>query len=467
MDIMTKIHKKIIFILCIVFIKSAFAVDLMDVYFQALDSDPTFKSAYSKFLAQNEALPQAWSAILPQITADALLGRSNQLVDTGIFDINRTYNNNEWVISASQTIFNYQAWSNIQQAQASIRAALATFNDAAENLILRTASAYLNVLLAKDTLSYAESKKRANKRQLDQAQERFNVGLDAITSVYEAQAAYDQSVAEVIASKNNVHNQNQNLSKLTNHLYEQIAPLRNNQIPLIQPEPNKVEDWVATGLRQNFNLFAAKYNLEAARENIKVKTGGNWPVLSINGSKENSHFDVGDAYSSNPVNTLANNIFIPEEQSLTNVSINLHFPIFQGGLVASQTRQAKYEFQTSSQELEKAYREVIANSHIAFNTIHEGISKIKADRQTLHSQQSSLDSVFEQYKVGTRTMTDVVTAQRNLFEAQKQLATDQYDLINAILNLKYLAGNLNVDDLSQINSWLITTRSRGMIGHPR
>ena len=445
-------------ILCLICTRPVFAVDLMDVYFQALDSDPTFKIAYSKFLSQNEALPQAWSAILPQLTINALMGRTNQLVDTGIFVVNRTYNGNAWSVNASQSIFNYQAWSNIQQAQASIRASLASFNDAAENLILRTASAYLNILLARDTLKYAESKKAANQRQLKQAQDRFNVGLDAITSVYEAQAAYDQSVAEVIAANNNVHNQNHNLSKITNHLYEEVAPLRNNEIPLIQPEPNKAEDWVATGLRQNFNLFVAKYNVEAARENIKVKTGSNWPVLSITGNKENKHFDVGDEMSNNKINTLATNIFIPQETSLTNVSLTMNFPIFQGGLVASKVRQAKYDFQSSSQELEKTYREVISNSHITFNTIHEEISKIKADRQTLHSQQSSLDSVFEQYKVGTRTMTDVVLAQRNLFEAQKQLATDQYDLMNNILNLKYLAGTLSVDDLAQINSWLVTKR---------
>ena len=450
---------------CFVFSQTSAAVDLMDVYFQALESDPTFKSAYSKFLSQNEALPQAWAQTLPQITINSLLGRNSQRVDTGIFLVNRTYNGNTWAINASQDIFNYQAWSNIQQAQSSVRAALASFNDAAENLILRTASAYLNLLLAQDTLSYAESKKRANKHQLDQAQERFNVGLDAITSVYEAQAAYDQSIAEVIAASNNVHNQNHNLSKITNHLYEKIAPLRNNQIPLIKPEPNKVEDWVATGLRQNFNLFVAKYNLEAARENIKVKAGGNWPVLSIKGATENTHYDVGDEISKIKIDSLANSIFVPEEYKLTSVSLNLNFPIFQGGLVLSQTRQAKYNFQSSSQDLEKAYREVVANSHIAFNTIQEGISKIKADRQTLHSQQSSLDSVFEQYKVGTRTMTDVVTAQRNLFEAQKQLATDQYDHINAILNLKYLAGTLSVDDLTQINTWLVTNRASGMIKH--
>ena len=140
----------------------------------------------------------------------------------------------------------------------------------------------------------------------------------------------------------------------------------------------------------------------------------------------------------------------------------MNFPVFQGGLVEAQTRQAQYDFQTSSEKLEQSYREVIVNSQIAFNTIMEGLGKVKADRQTIISQQNSLESTDAQFQVGTRTMVDVVNAQQKLFEAQEQLASDQYDLINAILNLKYLAGSLNVNDLEEINSWLATTRIAGL-----
>ena len=140
----------------------------------------------------------------------------------------------------------------------------------------------------------------------------------------------------------------------------------------------------------------------------------------------------------------------------------MNFPVFQGGLVASQTRQAQYNFQTSSEQMEQVYRDVVVNSRIAFNTITDGISKVKADRQTVISQQNSLESVQAQYQVGTRTMTDVVNAQQHLFQAQEQLAQDQYNLINGLLNLKFLAGTLNVNDLEEINSWLATNRVDGM-----
>ncbi|MDP3561424.1 MAG: TolC family outer membrane protein [Legionellaceae bacterium] len=447
---------------------SAFSADLMDVYHQSLDNDPTFKAAYSNFLAQSEQLPQAWAALLPHIGISALAGRNSQYVSSSLIEVNQNYNMNLWRINASQTVFNYQAWEKVKEASASVKAALAIFNDAAQNLIARTAQSYTKLLLAKDTVNFAEAKKRANKRQYDQAQQRYNVGLDAITSVYEAQAAYDQSVAEVIGAQNNLTNANQELSKLTNHLYEDVASLRNNTIPLINPEPNNVDEWVTVGLKQNYNLYAAKYRLQSAREAIKASAAGNWPVFAIQGNTQDTHQSPAQSGSlpagerPTPANIISsgviNNIFVPREQRVSNIAIAMNMPIFQGGLVASQTRQAEYNFQTSSQQLEKIYRDVIVHSNIAFNTITDGISKVKADRRTVQAQQNSLNSVSAQYEVGTRTMTDVVMAQQHLFQAQEQLAADQYSLINAILNLKYLAGTLNVSDLEEINAWLNTKR---------
>jgi outer membrane protein len=312
----------------------------------------------------------------------------------------------------------------------------------------------LELLYAKDNLNFVDAKQRANKRQLNEAKQRFNVGLDAITSVYEAQAAYDQSLSELISAKNNLINKGENLSKLTNHVYDRVSMLRNNKIPLIRPEPNNVDDWVATGLKQNYSLLAAKYNLAAARNNIKLQSSNNLPSIALQGQTITTHNQTGSDSSS----SLVNSFLVPDKQSTSSVALTMHFPIFQGGLVASKTRQAKFNFQAASNQLEKNHREVVVNIRIAFNTIIDGISKIKADRQTIISQNNSLESVTAQYGVGTRTMTDVVHAQQNLFDAQRQLASNQYDLINSILNLKYLAGTLNVKDLEEVNSWLATTR---------
>lgn len=425
----------------------AHAVDLMDVYKDALDNDPLFKGAYDSYMSSTEAIPQARAALYPQVTISGLRGRYVQdSVGFGLVN-NLTYASTQWQINASQAVFNYQSWMQVRQAKASVRAALATFNAAAQDLMLRTARAYLDILLARDTLEFAEAKKRANKRQLDQAEQRFKVGLDAITSVYEAKAAYDQSIATVISARNNQINRNENLRKLTNHVYQSLVPLRNAQIPLIHPEPDDVNEWIDIGLRQNYTLYSFKYSMEAAREGIKVQAAGGWPTVTLQGAGSQS------------LNTVpGNSFFVPERNSTANVELAVNFPVIQGGMVQSRTRQAQYDFQKASERMESAYRDVVVNSRIAFNTIVDGISKVQADRQTVISQRNSLESTEAQFQVGTRTMVDVVNAQQKLFEAQQQLASDQYDLIFAILNLKSLAGTLNVNDLEEVNSWLATTR---------
>lgn len=442
------------FLIAVIYTTLAQATDLVDVYHQALENDPTFKAAYSTFMSNTELIPQARAALLPQLTVGAQTSYNYLNVDVpGPDGLNgpETYGANQWTLRASQAIFNYQSWAKVQQAKASVKAAHATFNNAAQELILRTAKAYLEVLFSRDTLNFAEAKKRANKRQLDQAQQRFDVGLDAITSVYEAKAAYDRSIAEVISAKNNQINQNENLRKLTNHEYTYLSPLRDSKIPLIKPEPDNVNEWVTTGLKQNYNLFTAKFNLQAARENVKSKSAGAWPTLAVQGNATSVYNGSSNS-----------NFFVPTRQQTANVALAMNFPVFQGGLVEANTKQAQFDFQTSSEQLEKTYRDVVVNSHIAFNTIVDGISKVRADRQTVISQQNSLESTEAQFQVGTRTMVDVVNAQQKLFEAQEQLASDQYRLINAMLNLKYLAGTLNIDDLQEVNSWLATTRVSGL-----
>lgn len=437
--------------LCLVFvilgISKSYSADILDIYRHALENDPLFKQAYSTYMSTTEAIPQARATLYPQLLVSTQIARNIQNVKGGGTAVEATYNSNQWQVTTSQAIFNYQAWAKVQQAKSTVKAAQANFNDAAQDLILRVAKAYFQILLAKDSLDFTEAKKRANKRQFDQAEQRFKVGLDPITSVYEAKAAYDQSVAEVISARNNQINRNEDLRKLTYHVYEHLAPLRNSRIPLIKPEPNNADEWVSTGILQNYKLFTAKYNVQAARENIKAKFSSSWPVFAIQGNAQQlSNESNGSSF------------FIPSKQATANIALTMNFPVLQGGLVQSQTRQAQFDFQTTSQILEQVYREVEVNTRIAFNTIVDGISKVKADRQTLISQQNSLESTEAQFQVGTRTMVDVVNAQRRLFEAQEQLARDQYDYIYAVLYLKYLAGTLSVTDLEEVNSWLMTTR---------
>jgi len=452
--------------------QSLFATDLLEVYYEALENDPTFKSAYSVFMSESQAIPTAAAALLPQLTATGLIGRVYTEVMAGRnLDVNRTYSQNQLSAQASQTLFNLKLWSLLEQARANVRAALANFNDASQSLMLRSTKAYFDVLLAQDNLTNATALRTFNKRQLEQTQERFNAGLDPITTVYQAKAAYDQSCALVISIKNDINTAEQNLTKITNLSYEKIAPLKNKSIPLIYPEPMQADTWVSTSLKQNYKLSAAKFYLEASRKNIKMQFSGHLPSFNIYGSFSETHNKVSPYnLSTSPttnVNQFFNNIFVPAMQRNAVAGFNMSLPIFQGGLVISKTKEAEYQFQNYSNQLESVRRELIANTQITFHTIASGIEKVKADRQSLESQRVSLASIQDQYQVGTRTITDVLYAEQQYTQSKFQYSSDQYALIIQILQLKYLAGTLNVKDLEEINSWLQTKVRVGLSPHSK
>jgi outer membrane protein len=462
-----KRFKKQLCLMALLISHQAYSTDLLEVYYEALESDPTFKSAYSTFMAESQSIPIAAAALLPQLTATGIVGRVYTEVMAGsLLDVNRTYSQNQLTAQATQSLFNLKLWSLLEQARANVRASLANLNDSTQNLMLRTSKAYFDILLAQDNLSNANALRIANKRQLLQAQERFNVGLDPITTIYQAKAAYDQSCAMVITAKNNIITAQQNLSKLTNHTYDSVAPLKNKRIPLIYPEPMQAEAWVTTSLRQNYKLTAAKYYLEASRQNIKMQFSGHIPSFTLFGNFTEIH-NLVQAYNANidpnrSVNQFFNNVFVPQMQRNAIGGVNMSLPIFQGGLVVAKTQEAEYQFQNFSNQLESVKRELIANTQITYYNIASGIEKVKADRQSLESQRVSLESIQSQYQVGTKTITDVLYAQQQYFQTQVQYTSDQYSLIIQILQLKYLAGSLAVGDLEEINSWLATQRIQGL-----
>lgn len=424
------------------------APDLLDIYHQAEYADPVLRQAFNQYLSVKENVPQAMANLLPSVNGSAYYDRIDTDVVNGaspLFGGKETYSQWNYTLSVTQPIFNYALWMAEKQASFGARQAQASFSAAQQDLMIRTATAYFNVLRAKDSLGFAKAKKRANFRQLDQAEQRFKVGLDAITSVYEAQAAYDASKSQVIAGKNNLKNQYERLRKLTNQTYTAIAGLNRDHVPLVKPKPANVMSWVNTALNQNYQLIAAKFANEAAHANVKLKNAGHLPTVNFNAN-----------YSE----TKANGVFAPFASDTTSgvMGVSLNFPIFQSGLIESQTRQATFDYRATRDKYEQTYRDTTVNTRIAYNTIIDGISKIRADRQAVKSAQNSAESTEAQFKVGTRTMVDVVTAQQQLFEAQTVLANDQYDYILALLQIKQLAGTLSVDDLVNINHWLSTHR---------
>jgi outer membrane protein len=289
-------------------------------------------------------------------------------------------------------------------------------------------------------LRYTLAQKRAFKNQLDQAQERYEVGVDAITSVYNARASYDLTVAQEIADRNSVENNLEKLRELTGVYYEKLSTLKEN-FPFLPPNPINVERWVAATNAQNLNLKAALFKVDAAREFIKQAFAGHFPVLNGFGSYDRIK----------PSNT---GFGAPNDQYSSIAGVELKLPIYQGGLITSQTQQARDNYLKSIADMESTERQTDASMRQTYNNILALISKIDADRESIISNESSVESTEAALTVGTRTMVDLLNAQEKLYNAEQMLAEDQYNYITQTLTLKELAGTLGVKDLAAINTWL-------------
>jgi len=427
--------------ICLGIVKPCLATNLIDVYQDALKNDAVYQAAVSTRLSMRETLPQRVAALLPSINGQANLASNYQNITQapsadplGI----STFPSRGVSIAIKQPLFDSGGWFAIKQASSTSKQADAILMSATQALIYRVASAYFKVLLAKDNLRLAQSETTANAKQLEQAQKRVRVGLDAITSVYDAKAAYDKSLAAEITVQNALRNSQEGLRQLTGQTYAKLSGFR-NKLPLLRPQPTNVEQWITTATTYNLTLIASRYGLEAARNNIKIKASGHLPTVNL----------VGSYGRDNGINAGTTN------RNSAVVGLQLEVPLFSGGAIVSNTRQAQYDFQTTSANLDNTYRQVMVTTRQKYNDVLADISRIQAEYQAVKSAQLSLASTEESFKAGIRTIVDVLLAQQNLYDAKRNTAKDQYTYLLDSLALKQEAGTLKPDDLAQINQWLL------------
>lgn len=433
----------------------SYAANLIQVFQQALQSDPTFKAAGEQRLSETQNVPIARSFLLPQLFLSTATSLYN-IQENQTKPLNRTtagnpallsafnngtfkYNSNGYTVNLSQVIFNYESWAAFQQAKTTVKIANADYAAAAQNLISRVAASYFSVLLAEDELRYIQAEKKAIYQQLDQVMQQYKVGLVAITGVYQAQAQYDRILAQEIEAKNNIVNAKENLRAITGVFYDDLDGL-SPKMPLVRPTPNDVDEWVEMAQRLNWTLQAACFTSEAANQQIGIEFSGHLPIISAVGQQQLTRT------GSTPSGKINNRV--------SSLGVQLELPVFQGGLVTSETKQARYNYLATLDEQEKTSRTVINETHQSYNNITNGISKIKADKRAIVSGESSLRSTVEAYKVGTQTMLDVLQSQQDLFNTFRTFANDQYDYINATIALKEAAGTLSIRDLQEINDFL-------------
>ncbi len=425
------------------------ANDLLETYRKALDQDTTLAAAKHQRDASIEARPQALSAFLPQLNAQAGRSLERTKIDTGGDAIQTDPTQNvrpseyfnradQYQVTLSQTIWSFEAWRQLKQSDAQVALAEATYRDAQQALILRVAQAYFNVLAASDAVRTNTAERDANERQLLQAKKRFEVGLAAITDVQEAQAAFDASVATLIGAERSQANARRALGEITNG-YAETAEGLVEEIALPSPNPVSVDDWLKVARDQNFAVQIAELNAAVAEKAVAIAYARHYPTVNLNatyGSNTNS-----SAFQTNA------------DRGTLGLALNL--PIFSGGLTQSQVRQAAATHQQTLSQLEGSKRSIERQTRDAYQGVISGIASVKANQQAVKSNQTALESSQVGLQVGTRTEVDVLNTLRNLYIAQRTYYQSRYDYLISVLTLKQQAGRLTEADLADIDRLLL------------
>ncbi|WP_058911013.1 outer membrane channel protein TolC [Entomohabitans teleogrylli] len=417
------------------------AENLLQVYQQARLSNPDLRKSAADRDAAFEKINEARSPLLPQLGLGADYTYSNGYRDSNGVNSNATSAS----LSLTQTIFDMSKWRalTLQEKTAGIQDV--TYQTDQQTLILNTATTYFEVLNAIDTLSYIEAQKQAIYRQLDQTTQRFNVGLVAITDVQNARAQYDSVLADEVTARNNLDNAVEKLRQVTGNYYPQLASL--NVAGFKTNKPQTVNNLLKEAEQRNLSLLQARLSQDLAREQIRYAQTGHMPTLSLSASTA-----VSDtSYSGSKTNGAQ---YDDSNIGQNKVGLTFSLPLYQGGSVNSQVKQAQYAFVGASEQLESAHRTVIQNVRSSYNNINASISSIAAYQQTVVSAQSSLDAMEAGYSVGTRTIVDVLNATTTLYNAKQQLANARYNYLINQLNVKSALGTLNEQDLVALNNTL-------------
>ncbi len=422
----------------------ASAADLLDIYRQALTSDPVYSAARASWQAGQEKLPQGQAGLLPSAT----LSGSTQHNDRDLRFRNPAtpgsqtqFNSNSASVSLTQPIYRKQNLVAYDQGKTQVVIADIQLASAGQDLILRSAQAYFDILLARDNVAFTQAQKTAIEQQLAQAKRNFEVGNATITDTHEAQARYDLVTSQEIAARNDLEVKNRALEQLIGRASPELRTLAQRFSPL-QPDPQSMEHWVEQSRSQGLSVRIAQENLTLAAQEVERNRGAHYPTVDAFASVTESGSGSGVQGGSGT------------DTRSKVIGLQLSIPLYQGGSINSRVREAVANEEKSRQDLENARRSAELAARSGYLGVTSGIAQVSALEAALVSSQSSLDSTRLGQEVGVRTQVDVLNAQQQLFSARRDLAQARYNYILSLLRLTAAAGRLTEADLQRVNSWL-------------
>jgi outer membrane protein len=431
--------------------------DLLDAYRQARANDPVLSQADATRLVTGEGVPQARALLLPQISAGLTLSQTNgggssrtTVIDptTGLpitIDGQTGHSRTRSINGTlSQTVFDFSKYANLKAAHSAASAQDETYEAALQNLLVRVTAAYFTVLNDEDQLTFAKANEDAFKRQFDQADQQYKVGLSAITNVYQAKAYYENAKTQTIAAQNTLDNDKEALRVITGKPIGALKKLRDD-LPMQPPTPDNPDAWVKQAEQSNPTLLAQRDNVETAEHNITAARAGHLPTITANVS-----YGKSDTWYQNPVPAA----FDSNRPASTTIGLTLNVPIFSGGLTQSRVRQSIYQRDAASDAMELQRREVVQNTLNYYRSVLAGISQVQSGKASVESGQKALEATRAGFEVGTQTFTDVLLAIQTLTQSESAYSQARHQFILNKLLLQQAAGTADFKDIEAINALL-------------
>ena len=416
--------------------------NLADVYELALKNDPLLKAAEATYRAGKENRTQGIASLLPTLSVGGSTNWNEYRVEEQLID---QYNSNSYLASLNQPIFRLDKWFQFERGTALSEAASAEFAYQQQETMIRVASAYFNVLNSIDSLNAARAEEKAIGRQKDLAKKRFDVGLAAITEVQETQAAFDLTVVSRIAREAQLDSARESLTSIVGRDIKLLSPLSDN-FEISLPDPLDRESWVSLGLKNNYQLKAAKLQRDAAQASARSTASNHLPQIDLVGrvSKSTSKQGKFGGFIQNPL--------FGVEQDTRQYSIQFNLPLYAGGAISSARRQAYANYDRSKEQAIYAERSTVRDVRSNHFGVQTQVANVTARKQALASAESALEATQIGYEVGTRNTVDLLDAQKRLFQAQRDYASSRYDYIISMLRLKASVGSLSPKDLMNISN---------------
>ena len=421
---------------------NASAENLLQVYSHAKAYDPQLKAAEENFRSVQETIKQANAALKPQVGLSASGTLSNQNIynspsSNGSNDI---FSSN-YAVNLSKPLYNKSLKAVTGKAHAAVAQAQSDLENRRQNLIIRTAESYFNILLSKENVSFSQAEKKAIGKQLEQVKAHFEAGILAITDVKETQSRYDQAGAQVISANNQLELAKEALRVITGRNYKQFAG-SGRGVKFVKPNPAKIEAWIALAEKNNKQIQTFKHAVQVAQKNLEQQRAGRKPTVDL------------VAKHSGTLSRGYDNSAFDSDRLDTSVGVQLNIPLYTGGAISSKTRDALHQVKKAQHELNLQKQLIHQQVRSAYLTVISDISRTQALRQALNSSETALEATQAGFEVGTRTAVDVLLSLRNVFAAKRDFATARYNYLLNMLKLKQAAGTIGINDIKQTTALL-------------